>query len=1701
MALRVAGVVSCPFHLAACAVSQAAAAQAPTGALLVEVQDFSDFDAFKRWVAEQGYTQSTSPLCLLGQRCLGGYAELRGWLADFMNEGLEPRIAVLSLKKHLRGRWLTDLRLALAMQGEGTAVFCIEATEGTCIWRSLTDSPKWKALINCVSDTAPAHVQRRLVAAMQEADARGVFVSNGVHSFHACAGKVAQHALLRRLRLPSPNSITVSEASGEALARAAASCLRYPLLLKPNAGGFGNGIQTFAGEEELIGRDEASLQPAFGEDGLAILQEHLSPAGGSVGRIWMLGGEVLCAVRAPAMALGAAPGASSGPSGCMADGRAARAAAAWRVPEGLQQDARRIVAAAQANWGSIEVLDVGDGRFLFFDLNLSCISTMPDVALVADPENLWPEGREWIRRSRSDRLRALRQLGILDYGEEHIDRTVRELEQQIFAAGGCCSSLASLTIPNSVTEIGDWAFAGCSSLTSMTIPDSVTDIGDWAFQGCSSLASVTIPDSVTEIRARAFQGCSSLASVTIPDSVSDIGDWAFEGCSSLASVTIPDSVTNIGDQAFSYCSSLASVTIPDSVTDIGDWAFEGCSSLASVTIPKSVTDIGKGTFAGCSSLVSVTIPDSVTEIRARAFRGCSSLASVTIPNSVTDVGDWAFAGCSSLANATIPDSVDEIGEAAFEGCCSLPSVGIPTSVTEIREDAFQGCSSLASVTIPDSVTNIGDEVPFKVASLLTNVTTPNSVTEIRAGCSSWASVTIPDSVTNIGDQAFSDCSSLASVTIPDSVTDIGDWAFQGCRHFYLIQRGTVVVTASGGGSDIEQLHPSELPKWRASVKPAYTRWDYFGERGLLLQERRSATCQAGNLALARQSSEFTRQVLQALRADLRELQRVNLVAAALRRSADVALPAFGPPLAPESPEATKEDPPSQALDECICLVLDADEFFQIVGHFRDELERRMQLQDLNLSISDLQCKAVVGRGTFGVVRLVTPKGKKDAPQYALKCVKKAQVVKGRQERAIVMEREANVASGVASGAPVNAQCYHPCIVQFIKTFQDKHNVYFLTEFLGGGDLFYAIRAIGAGALTKLQCQFFAGSIALGQRGKSGLAAGAGHTVDEEWQQAYACQSQEEHKSIEYLHGRGIMYRDLKPENASVLLDFAGRAKLVDFGCCKKEIRASSLVGTPEYLAPEAESGDGEAPCQVIKGKGYTKCIDWWSLGVMLYEFVAGPIPFGAGEEDQMKLFAAICEAALCCGRGDPLRFPAYIDQDAGQVNCRPSLEFQGCSFLEERFGWDALAGGFFPPPWQPDAQAQIKNWEARGAFQGCSSLASVTIPNSVTVIGYYAFRGCSSLASVTIADSVTEIGHCAFEGCSSLASVTIPNSVTQVGDGVFADCSSLASVTVPISVTQIGDHAFAGCSLLASATIPNSVNVIGDCAFRGCSSLASVTIPNSVTEIGDWAFHSCSSLASLTIPNSVTQVGDGVFADCSSLASVTIPNSVIGIGNFAFRGCSSLASVTIPNSVTGIGDHAFADCSSLASVTIPNSVNLIEDCAFRGCSSLASMTIPNSVTEIREHAFQGCCSLASVAIPNSVTGIGDYSFAGCSLLASVTIPNSVTAIGDCAFRGCSSLASVTIPDPMTEIGDYAFAGCRSLASVTIPNSVTAIGDYAFTGCSSLASVTIPESVTEIGDHAFAGCSLLEGVTIPNSETCIGVRAFEGCIFLLEADGT
>ena len=447
------------------------------------------------------------------------------------------------------------------------------------------------------------------------------------------------------------------------------------------------------------------------------------------------------------------------------------------------------------------------------------------------------------------------------------------------------------------------------------------------------------------------------------------------------------------------------------------------------------------------------------------------------------------------------------------------------------------------------------------------------------------------------------------------------------------------------------------------------------------------------------------------------------------------------------------------------------------------------------------------------------------------------------------------------------------------------------------------------------------------------------------------------------------------------------------------------------------------------------------------------------------------------------------------------------------------------------------------AFAGCSSLTSVTIPDSVTSIGSSAFSGCSSLTSVTIPDSVTSIGSSAFSGCDSLKSVTIPDSVTSIGKGAFSGCdnleitintddkylysedgttillcdSSVTSVIIPENVASINSGAFACCrnvetietgdtlmslsylpitSALKSITIGNGVTSIGQQAFFRCSSLTSVTIGDSVTSIGNNAFNYCYSLTSVTIGDSVTSIADSVFSGCSSLTNLRVdtnnPNySSSDDGKILYnKGKTKLIAypsatgdVTIGNSVTSIGEYAFRECSKLTNVTIPDSVTSIGKGAFRECSKLTSVVIPDSVTSIGTSAFYECSSLTSVVIPDSVTSIDYGAFSDCSSLTNVVIPDSVTSIGSYAFSGCSSLTSVYITDLE--------AWCNIKFSSSLANPLDNGANLYLNG-SLVTDLVIPNDVTSIGKYAFSGCSNLTNLTIPDSVTSIGEGAFSGC---------
>ena len=219
---------------------------------------------------------------------------------------------------------------------------------------------------------------------------------------------------------------------------------------------------------------------------------------------------------------------------------------------------------------------------------------------------------------------------------------------------------------------------------------------------------------------------------------------------------------------------------------------------------------------------------------------------------------------------------------------------------------------------------------------------------------------------------------------------------------------------------------------------------------------------------------------------------------------------------------------------------------------------------------------------------------------------------------------------------------------------------------------------------------------------------------------------------------------------------------------------------------------------------------------------------------------------------------------------------------------------------------------------GATSLTSVKIPSGVTTISQWAFEYCTNLKSVIFAErsQLTILNKGAFDTCSSLMSINIPEGVTSIGDYAFYSCRSLTSINIPSSVTSIGGLAFASCSNLISVTFAEGSQLtnIGQSAFRYCSNLTSISIPEGVKSINDHAFSDCSNLTSFTIPKYVTSIDKAAFARCSNLASITIPESVTYIGEWAFLDCSCLASITIPKGVRWINNYAFDGCKSMEDV-------------------------------------------------------------------------------------------------------------------------------------------------------------------------------------------
>ena len=403
----------------------------------------------------------------------------------------------------------------------------------------------------------------------------------------------------------------------------------------------------------------------------------------------------------------------------------------------------------------------------------------------------------------------------------------------------------SITLPNSLKTIENWAFHNCHNLKTINIPQNVKKIEYGAFYNCHALDSITynainctsasndifyncsnlktiiIGDNVESIPANIFRDNDNLQKVTIGSNVKSIGDGAFYSCDNLKDINIPNSVEFIGNQVFYYCNSLpiengiryadcyalevtdknqSQYTLKDSTRFLGSELFSYCYYMTSVNIPEGVTAIGDNTFQDCNALTSITLPNGVKHIGNRAFCSCDNLSSVTLGSEVTTIGNEAFRDCGNLPSLTLPDGVNHIGSHAFYNCGSLSTINIPSGVTTIADNTFQYCGSLREVTLPEGITSIGSHAFYQCGSLNT-INIPSGVTAIKNrtfyDCSSLNNITLPDSLTSIEEYAFYSCDALTSIAIPSGVTSISNDAFRECYNLKELTLSEGLTTIGG----------------------------------------------------------------------------------------------------------------------------------------------------------------------------------------------------------------------------------------------------------------------------------------------------------------------------------------------------------------------------------------------------------------------------------------------------------------------------------------------------------------------------------------------------------------------------------------------------------------------------------------------------------------------------------------------------------------------------------------------------------------------------------------------------------------------------------------------------------------------------------------------------------------------------------------
>ncbi len=975
---------------------------------------------------------------------------------------------------------------------------------------------------------------------------------------------------------------------------------------------------------------------------------------------------------------------------------------------------------------------------------------------------------------------------------------------------------------------------------------------------------------------------------------------------------IPNSITNISNRAFRDCASLTSVTIPDSVTSIGAAAFDSCISLTSVTIPNSVTNIGNSAFDSCTSLTSVTIPDSVTSIGIAAFYK-TGLKSVTIPDSVTSIAERTFSSCTSLESVTIPNSVTSIGRQAFGYCSSLKSVTIPDSVTSIDGYVFYNCSSLESVIIPDSVTSIGSSAFYN--------------------CTSLTQVTMPDSITSIGNNAFYNVPAIFEANLPN-LENLGSHAFYNTGITKFISSDKLVTIDAGAFSFCASLESVILSNSIININTS----TFFGCTSLTQITIPDSVTSIGDNVFQGCTS----------------LESITI---------------------PNSVTSIGE----RAFMSCTSLKsITIPESVINIG--------RHAFYDCT------SLESITFEDPYNWYMTTTKNGTNETGTYRVLTVPKtnATYFKSTYNSRYWYKQIDETIGGLYDENNNLVKTWDELVELGLDINKDYNYSTYKTESTSGYSVFKNNNLSGKlvipNSVDIIKFNVFYGCDTLQEVTIPSSVTLIGQT-------AFAnCQS--------------LMAINVNPNNLNYYS--------IDGVLFKKanNILNTCPAGKENFDVPNTTKAIGDFAFYYCKNlKSVTIPDSVTSIGYNAFAYCTSLesviIP------DSVTSIGM--QAFMGCTSLTSVTIPDTVTSIGGSafMNCT-SLKSITIPDLVTNIGNSTFSScTSLTSVTIPNSITSIGS----SAFYNVPANFEINLPN-LENLGLAAFYK-SGITKFVSGNKLTNIGNNTFRECTSLKSVTIPDSVTSIGNYVFYKSTSLTSVTIPDSITSIGSGAFYEVPANFEVNLPNLGN-LGVAAFYN-SGITKFVSGNKLTNIGNNTFNNCTSLTSVVIPDSVTSIGDTAFYNVPANFEANLPNlENLGAGAFYNSGITKFVS---SDKLTNIGTASFWEATKLTYVDISNST----------ITKLGS--IGDEETGYEYGAFGNCSSLSTVLLPNTITIIGDFAFVNDTNLKTITLPTSLERIGGNAFFN-TKLTSIVIPASVKEIGFACFSnetGIKTMTTATFEN--------------------------------------------------------------------